>query len=208
MHQRSTHCLSLNAFPRANFQIPSYVRVALSAHSLTHITLHCCALILPPDCPNKPKQTAGRQRRDVTHSFEPWRLSAWRRAGGLYSNNKQQASIPPLSPIHLRAAESWEQTGQRSFITSNLWCDYRSAHLQTAIVAPKDSCKDTKVRDKVKNSLLSQFFFFFLDSRDFLFYCNFKKANELFLNVTVIIFDRVNTLHFNKLFKYFYFLKK
>lgn len=132
--------------------------------ALTRITLHRCALILPPDCPNKPKQTAGRQRRDVTHSFEPWRLSAWRRAGGLYSNNKQQARIPPLSPIHLRAAESWEQTGPRSFITSNLWCDYRSAHLQTAIVVPKVSCKDTKVKDKVKNSLLSQRGF--LDSRD------------------------------------------
>jgi len=40
------------------------------AHS-HNFALLCSALILPPDCPNKPKQTAGRQRRDVTHSFEP-----------------------------------------------------------------------------------------------------------------------------------------
>ncbi len=125
-------CVSSRKLPN------SFIWARRLERALTRIALHCCALILLPDCPNKPEQTAGRQRRDVTHSSEPWRLSAWRRAGGLYSNNKQQASIPPLSPIHLRAAESWEQTGQCSFITPNLWCDYRSAHLQTAIVVPKD----------------------------------------------------------------------
>lgn len=122
-HFYSNFSLSINdcliVFLRMCFlaQTFKFLHLCASPWARTHITSHCCALILPPDCPNKPKQTAGRQRRDVTHSFEPWRLSAWRRAGGLYSNNKQQASIPPLSPIHLRAAESWEQTGQRSFIT-------------------------------------------------------------------------------------------
>lgn len=35
------------------------------------LKLHCSVLSLPPDCPNKPKQTGRRQRGDVTHSSEP-----------------------------------------------------------------------------------------------------------------------------------------
>lgn len=83
------------------------------------LKLHCSVLNLPPDCPNKPRQTGRRQRRDVTHSSEPWRLSAWRRAGGRYGDLKQQALTPAFTCI---ARKPWEQSGcgdHHSFITLN-----------------------------------------------------------------------------------------
>lgn len=74
--------------------------------------------IFPPDCPNKPEQTGRRQRGDVTHSSEPWRLSAWRRSGGLHGDVKQESSH---SSIHLRGARNPENKPApglcRSFIT-------------------------------------------------------------------------------------------
>lgn len=67
------------------------------------------------DCPNKPEQTGRRQCRDVTHSSNPWRLSAWRRAGGGHGDRKQRACAPPRSPAQCKR---WEQTSCRgtSFI--------------------------------------------------------------------------------------------
>ena len=96
------------------------------------LKLHCSVLNLSPDCLNKPRQTGRRQRRDVTHSSEPWRLSAWRRAGGRYGDLKQQALIPPFTCI---ARKPWEQTGcgdHHSFITLSHSDD---------ITAPR-TCKD------------------------------------------------------------------
>lgn len=83
----------------------------LAADSFTGVRAVCSALcahsdpvallrIFPPDCPNKPGQTGRRQRADVTHSSEPWRLSARRRSGGLHGDVKQERSH---SSIHLWA---------------------------------------------------------------------------------------------------------
>lgn len=77
---------------------------ALCAHS-DRIALFW---IFPPDCPNKPEQTGRRQRGDVTHSSEPWRLSAWRRSGGLHGDVKQESLALRTASIHLRGARSPE----------------------------------------------------------------------------------------------------
>ena len=80
---------------------------ALCAHS-DRIALFW---IFPPDCPNKPEQTGRRQRGDVTHSSEPWRLSAWRRSGGLHGDVKQESSHSELLHSPAWREEPWEQTG-------------------------------------------------------------------------------------------------
>lgn len=104
-------------------------RPVCAADSFTCFRTVCSALcahsdrialfrIFPPDCPNKPEQTGRRQRGDVTHSSEPWRLSAWRRSGGLHGDVKQERSH---SSIHLRGARNPENKPApglcRSFIT-------------------------------------------------------------------------------------------
>lgn len=97
--------------------------------------------IFPPDCPNKPEQTGRRQRGDVTHSSEPWRLSAWRRSGGLHGDVKQEGSH---SSIHLReccarSPENKPALGLLSFIyhLKAAGPDYRPAHLQSRRCQPE-----------------------------------------------------------------------
>lgn len=103
------------------------------------LKLHCSVLNLPPDCPNKPKQTGRRQRRDVTHSSELWRLSAWRRAGGLHGDLKQQARSPPFTCI---ARKPWEQTGfgdHHSFITLNHSDEITAPRTCKRLLSPSNS---------------------------------------------------------------------
>lgn len=93
-------------------RIPSHVSAVCAQPGAHAHIASLCSESSPSVCPNKPEQTGRRQRGDVTHSSEPWRLSAWRRSGGLHGDVKQERSHSALrlhSPA--RRADPREQTG-------------------------------------------------------------------------------------------------
>lgn len=117
-----------------------YLGVCARAHS-DRIALF---RIFPPDCPNKPEQTGRRHCGDVTHSSEPWRLSAWRRSGGLHGDVKQESAHSGTPPFTCVARGALRTNRLRSFCRSFITLKQRDE-----ITAPR-TCRATAVSRSYK----------------------------------------------------------
>lgn len=117
-----------------------YLGVCARAHS-DRIALF---RIFPPDCPNKPEQTGRRHCGDVTHSSEPWRLSAWRRSGGLHGDVKQESAHSGTPPFTCVARGSLRTNRLRSFCRSFITLKQRDE-----ITAPR-TCRAAAVSRSYK----------------------------------------------------------
>lgn len=100
--------------------------------------------IFPPDCPNKPEQTGRRHCGDVTHSSEPWRLSAWRRSGGLHGDVKQESAHSGTPPFTCVARGALRTNRLRSFCRSFITLKQRDE-----ITAPR-TCRAAAVSRSYK----------------------------------------------------------
>lgn len=134
-------------------RIPSHVS-AVCAQPCVRVSGCVCARahsdrialfrIFPPDCPNKPEQTGRRHCGDVTHSSEPWRLSAWRRSGGLHGDVKQESAHSGTPPFTCVARGSLRTNRLRSFCRSFITLKQRDE-----ITAPR-TCRAAAVSRSYK----------------------------------------------------------